>query len=470
MTELTTETVVIGAGPGGYVAAIRLGQLGRPVTLIEKGAWGGVCLNVGCIPSKALIHATKLVEKIRHGGEMGLSVEGLFVDLGRLQEWKNGIVKKLGKGVKSLVSSAGAELLPGKARLTDPHTVVVQARKTGEETTVRFRQAILATGSRPIEIPGFPFDGRRVLNSSHALALTTVPESLLVVGGGYIGLELGMVYARLGSKVTVVEMLDGLLPGIEPDLVPVVARKLRKMGVTVHLRAKALGFEETNGRCVVALDMPKGQTTVEAEKILVTVGRKPVLDGLGLEQLDLERTGDGFLKVDAQRRTSRPHIYAIGDITGQPMLAHKASHEGIVAAEHIAGRSVAFDPVAIPAVVFTDPEIASTGLGEEQARALYDDVVVGKVPFAAIGRALTTGDTDGFCKVIADRASGALLGVHIVGNGASDLISEGTAALELGGTVEVLGHIIHPHPTLSEALKEAAEAALGRAIHVPNRR
>jgi dihydrolipoyl dehydrogenase len=461
---MKTEVLVIGAGPGGYVAAIRAAQLGKKVVVVERDRPGGVCVTVGCIPSKALIGVSKLVDKVQAASEMGVSVDGLRVDLARMQAWKEGVVKKLVGGVGFLMKGNGVESRAGEAKFISPH-----AARVGDET-VEFDHCIIATGSRPMQIPGFAFDGERVIDSTGALALGELPQRLCVIGGGYIGLELGTMYARLGSRVTIVEMLDQLLPGTDPDLVAPVARKLKKRDVAAHLKSRALGFEGGVGELRVRIATPEGETAVECDRVLVSVGRQPLSDGIDLDKAGVVRDAKGFIPVDQRRRTNVPHIYAIGDVAGQPMLAHKAFKDGEVAAEVIAGHDSVFDPKCIPAVVFCDPEIATAGMQEPEARAAGRDIVVGKFPFSALGRALAAGETDGFIKIIGDKQSRAALGVHIVGPNAGDLISEAALALEMGALLPDIGLTIHPHPTLPEGIMEAARAALGEAIHALNKK
>jgi dihydrolipoamide dehydrogenase len=370
--------------------------------------------------------------------------------------------------VAQLLKRNGAETMMGAATFKDTHSLVVKGRE-GEET-VRFDQAVVATGSRPFFLKGFEPDGEVVVGSRQALAFTEVPERLLVIGGGYIGLELGIAWAKFGTKVTVVEMMDTLLPGSPKELSKVVERRIRKLGVEVHLNTPARALERGKGKAVLkASDREGAERTFEADRVLVTIGRKPNTEGLGLEAAGLKTDPRGFLPVDGRRCTSAGHIWAVGDVAGEPMLAHKGSKEGIVAAEAIAGHPVAWDPVAIPAVIFTDPEIAYVGLTEEQAKEKGHQTVVGKFPFQASGKALALDETDGFVKVIGDSSSGLLLGVQIVGPEATDLISEACLALEMGARLEDVGFTMHPHPTLGETLMEAAEAALGRAIHQLNR-
>jgi dihydrolipoamide dehydrogenase len=460
------QAIVIGAGPGGYPCAIRLAQMGVKTLIIEKENWGGVCLNVGCIPSKALITAAKRYEEITHANTMGIRVDGLVsVDMGALQGWKDSVVKKLTGGVAQLLKGNGADRVIGTARLVGPNRVAV--RTESGETVYEADHVVLATGSRPIEIRGFSYADARVLDSTKALALSEVPRSMVVIGGGYIGLELGSVYAKLGTKVTVVEGTDGLLPGFDPDATKLIARNLKKAGVETLLSHKALGWEAIENGVRVSVEGASGPRTIDADYVLVTVGRRPNTEQLGLEDLGITMAGP-FVAVDEQRRTSAPWLFAIGDVAGQPMLAHKATHEGEVVAEVIAGHDVKYDARVVPAVVFTDPEVAVAGMMEHEAAA-KGAIKVGKVPFAAIGRALTTGETEGFFKVVIDAASHRVLGVTIVGSHASDLISEAALALELDAEALDIGLTIHPHPTLGEGVMEAAKAALGEAVHVMNR-
>ncbi|HEY1555305.1 MAG TPA: dihydrolipoyl dehydrogenase [Kofleriaceae bacterium] len=474
MAEQRFDAVVIGAGPGGYPAAIRLGQLKVKTCIIEREYMGGVCLNVGCIPSKAVIHASKMYDKVSHLDEIGIAVATKpTLDMGKLQAWKGGVVGKLTGGVRTLLKGNGVEIVEGTAKLDKPgadgHRITVALKGGGTQTIVA-KNVVLATGSRPTEIPGFKIDQQRIIDSTGALALDQVPKRLVVIGGGYIGLELGMVYAKFGSKVTVVEALPRVLASMDKECVAVVERKLRKMGVEVLVETKAKSWEDKGDRAVLTVELKDGKTAqLDADKILLSVGRRPNSENLGLDAAGVvvER---GYVKADDRLRTNVAGIYAIGDLIGGMMLAHKATHEGEVVAEVIAGHKAAMDVRTIPAVVFTDPEIASTGLTEDEAKAKgHAQVKVGKFPFAALGRALSVNDTDGFVKVVVDGKTGELLGLHIVGNGASDLISEGALAIEMGAVADDLRLTIHPHPTLSEAVMEAAAAALGEAVHVINR-
>ena len=473
MPEQRFDAVVIGAGPGGYPAAIRLGQLKVKTAIIEREYIGGVCLNVGCIPSKAVIHAAKMFDKLGHSEDIGISIPGKPVlDMARLQAWKGGVVGKLTGGVRTLLKANKVEIFEGNATLGKPgpdgHRITVKSA-SGEQTILA-KNIVIATGSRPIEIPGFKIDQNRVIDSTGALALTAVPPRLIVIGGGYSGLELGMCYAQFGSKVTVVEALPRLLGTMDRDCVAVVDRKLKKMGVEVMVDTKAKAWEDKGDRAVLTVELKDGKAAaIDADKILLSVGRRPNSENLGLEQAGVT-VARGFIVADDHLRTNVPGIYAIGDVIGGMMLAHKATKEGEVVAEIIAGHEAAFDVRAIPAVVFTDPEIASTGLTEDEARAKgHAELKIGKFPFAALGRALSVNDTEGFVKVIADGKTGELLGVHIVGNGASDLISEASLGIEMGAVADDLRLTIHPHPTLSEGVMEAAAAALGEAIHIVNR-
>lgn len=456
-----TEVLVIGGGPGGYVAAARAAGLGKDVTLVEMNELGGTCLQVGCIPSKAIISVASLAQKVREGEERGLVAPGLQVDLQKLQAWKQKVIGRLTQGVAFQMKQAQVNVVRGKARFEGPRDVVVEGPDGTQAFT--FQYCIIATGSVPVELRHLPFDGERVINSTGALALTELPRHLVVVGGGYIGVELGIAYRKLGSQVTIVEMMDQLLPGTDPDLVGVLMRKLRKLGVEVHLGARAGGMTAEGLQVTLAGGQ---EITLAADRVLVAVGRRPYTEGLNLEAAGVQVDPRGFIPVDAQCRTNVPHIFAIGDVTGGVLLAHRASHMGIVAAEVIAGQPSACDWVSVPAVVFTDPEIAYVGLTEQQAREQGYDVAVSKFPFTAIGRALTLAEPDGLVKVVADKATGAVLGVQMVGPEVAELIGEAALALEMGATVEDIARTIHPHPTLSEGIMEAAQSIFfGKGLH-----
>jgi dihydrolipoamide dehydrogenase len=464
--KIRVEALVIGAGPGGYVAGIRLGQLKKKALVVERDKPGGICLNVGCIPSKALINAAKIFDKVRHGADIGILADNLRVDMAKMQAWKGEVVAKLTGGVRSLLKANGCDYRTGTARFVSRNTVEL-VEKTGK-VTIEADHIVIATGSRPIEIPGFKFDGNRIVDSTGALDFSSVPERFVVIGGGYIGIEIGTLYAKLGSKVTVVEALPGILAGNDPEIVQLVARKLKKLGVEVLTGAKAKSWAEKDGRAVVTVEVDGKDATVEADKVLVAVGRRPNSEGLGLEEIGV-KIERGFVPVDRQLRTDVPGIYAIGDVAGQPMLAHKASHEAEVVAEVIAGHQAAMDVRCIPAVIFSDPEVATAGLTAAEAGQRGRTVKVGKFPFAALGRAIANADTDGFVKVVVDAASKEVLGIQVVGNGASDIIAEAALAIEMGAVADDLSLTIHAHPTLPEAIMEAAKASLGEAIHIQNR-
>ncbi len=466
-----TNTVVIGAGPGGYPCAIRLAQLGVDVVVVEKAELGGVCLNVGCIPSKALISASKLVEQVQHASTMGIHVDNVRVDLREMIDWKSTIVNKLTSGVGSLIKGNGGRVVRGTARFTSASTLVVDS--ADGQTTITFDHAVIATGSRPSAIPGFAFDGVHVVGSTEALAFDTLPASMAVIGGGYIGMEMGGVYQRLGTDVTVVEYADRILPGFAADLVRPVAKRFKRGGGTVLAKTRAVSWKPGPGGrgCELTVeDRASGETrTLEVDVILMTVGRTPTSQGLGLEALGLATDARGFIEVDGEQRTAVANIFAIGDVAGEPMLAHKATKEGEVAAEVIAGKPAAFDSVGVPAVVFTDPEIASVGLSEQAAKDAGHRVRVGKFSFGANGRALSLNEGEGFVRAIIDADTQVVLGVEAVGPEVSNLIAEAGLALEMGAVADDIGLTIHAHPTLSEAIMEATNAALGHAIHAMNR-
>ncbi len=466
MSTVKYSAVVLGAGPGGYPCGIRLGQLGVKTLVIEREYWGGVCLNVGCIPSTALITAGKRVEEIAHADVMGIEVPGKpIVHMDKLQAWKQSVVNKLTGGVRTLLKANKVDMMVGAAEFTGPKTLAVTTAEG--VVTVEADNIVIAVGSRPIEIPGFSFKDRRVLDSTKALALDEIPRRLAVIGGGYIGLEMGMMYAKLGSEVTVVEAADQVLPGFDPDVVKLIERKLKKDKIKVFTKSQALGWEEGDGGATLRYRGPDGEKSVDVDYILVTVGRRPNTDTCKLEATGVAMEGR-FIKTDSQLKTTVPGVFAIGDCTTGLMLAHKASHDGEVAAEVIGGHNAHNVAKTVPAVVFTDPEIATAGLMEHEAKAKGYEVKVGKVPFAAIGRALTTGDTDGFIKVIVDKSNDRVLGVTICGPHASDLISEAALAVEMDCEALDIGLTIHPHPTLGEGIMEAAKAAIGQAIHVVN--
>ena len=471
MANRTCDVVVLGSGPGGYGCAIRLGQLKQKVICVEKEEVGGVCLNWGCVPSKALIAASHTYEKVKdHGATMGILTKGIEVDSNKMQDWKDGIVKKLTGGVRGLFRGNGVELVIGNGRVTGPLTIEVKTKEGGTETIEATKAIVIATGSSTIEIPTFKFDGKQIIGAKEAVSLRQVPKRMLVIGGGVIGLELGMVYQKLGAEITVVEATAGLLPGVDPECTAVVEKRIVKHGGKIIKNAKATGYEKSSdGSLAVKVDMGDGKfDTIVTDVVLVAVGMRPNGAGVGLEEIGV-KVERGFVPTDNVGRTNVKTVFAIGDVSGMPMLAHKATKEGEVIAEVIAGHKAAKDWVSIPAAIFTDPEIAMAGLTEAQAKEKGIEVKVGKFPFAALGRAMAVNETEGFFKVVADKKTNELLGVHIVGPEASDLISEGALALEMHAFLEDIGMTIHPHPTLGEGMMEAAMNGLGHAIHILNR-
>ncbi|MBI4863266.1 MAG: dihydrolipoyl dehydrogenase [Candidatus Riflebacteria bacterium] len=462
------QVAVIGAGPGGYVAAIRLAQLGRDVILIEEAPeLGGVCLTEGCIPSKALIHAANLVEATRHCGEMGVVVTGVTLDMPRLVAWKDRIVARLTDGVRGLCSKNGVQVVRGRARLTGQRKLRV--RGADGDRVVEFEQVVIATGSLPLFPEELKPDGSFVVGSREAVSVAKVPGQLVVVGGGYIGLELGAVFAKLGSRVRLLEALPVLLPRADPEVVAVLTRRMTSLGMELHLGCRALGVERGAPGKVHVQDARGERLTLEADLVLVASGRMPNVSDLGLESTGVALDDRGFVKVNARMETSVPGVYAIGDVVGGPLLAHKAYREAKVAAQVIARKPSAFDNVVVPAVIYTDPEIAWAGLTEAEAREQGHQVVTGRFPFGASGRALTLDAPEGFVKTVADASTQRILGVQIVGAEASELIAEAALAIEMGAFLDDLAQTIHPHPTLSEGLLESVDAALGEAIHIANR-
>jgi dihydrolipoamide dehydrogenase len=462
------HVVVIGAGPAGYVCAIRLAQLGQRVTVVEKDYLGGTCLNVGCVPSKAMIAAGALLERMHEAKTMGITVEGVKLDLARLVAWKGEVVGKLTGGVAGLLKNHKVEHVVGTGRIQDGRTVKVTT--PDGERTLECDDIVLATGSVPMAIPGFELDGKRVWSSTEALAPDRVPAHLLVIGGGYIGLELGFLYRKLGSQVTVVEFTEGALPGQDRDCVRVIERSLKQSKIKLITKTAAKGYEAQGDKLFVKVESQGKADTIECDQILCTVGRKPYSDGLGLDKVGLKVDQRGFLAVDKQMRTSVPNVYAIGDLAGQPMLAHKGSKEGLVAAAVIAGQKDEYDARCVPAVIFTSPEMASVGLQEDEARKQGREVVVGQFPFAANGRALSLMEGDGFVKVVADAKTDEVLGVHMVGPEVTELVAEAALAIEMGATTEDIARTIHAHPTLPEAVMEAAEAVHKMAVHIFQRK
>jgi dihydrolipoamide dehydrogenase len=471
------HVVVIGAGPGGYAAAFYAADLGMKVSLIDPAENpGGVCLYRGCIPSKALLHVAKLVEEAKHAEAWGVKFAAPAIDLNRLRGFKEKVVNQLTGGLGQLSKQRKISYMRGTAGFRDAHMLEITA-EDGKKSTLGFDYAVIATGSRPATVPGISIDSPRLMDSTGALELPDVPKSLLVVGGGYIGLELGSVYAALGTKVTVVEMTAGLLPGADRDLVNILAKRIEKISEAVLLDTKVVSMKEVGQGIAVTFegeglgpstgsgqgDRPKEQTF---DRVLVSIGRRPNGAVPGLDKTRVKVSQRGFIEVDEKLQTAEPSIYAIGDVVGEPMLAHKASHEGRVAIEAIAGEKVAFEPLAIPAVVFTDPELAWCGLTESDAQKQGRKVTVARFPWAASGRALTLDRTDGLTKLLIDPETTRILGVGIVGPGAGELIAEGALAIEMGVNATDLKMTIHPHPTLSETLMESAEVFFGHATHV----
>jgi dihydrolipoamide dehydrogenase len=466
MEPIQTDIVVVGAGPGGYAAAFYAADLGRKVLLVERDPrLGGVCMNRGCIPSKALLNASHMITAAKESAHRGISFGEPTIDLDRLRAWKDGILEKLGSGITSLAKMRGVEVVHGRAHFEDSSTLRIET--AAGQQYVRFQTAIIAAGSRPALPKAFDLGNPRVMTSTEALEIADIPAKLLVVGGGYIGMELGTVYASMGSEVTVVEAAEAILAGADPDLARPVAAYAKKAFKEVRLKAKVLEMKTAGKQIKVTIEFNGQKLEEYYDRVLVSVGRVPNGGDLGLENTLVQRDERGFIKVDERMATTDPKIYAIGDIAGGIMLAHKASKEARIAVENIAGESGAVNrDYLIPAVVFTDPEVAWVGLTETEAKAKGITVQVAKFPWGASGRALTYDRTDGLTKLIIDPETERVLGVGIVGHGAGELIGEGTVAIEMGATVHDLANIVHPHPTLSETVMEGAEVFFGHATHV----
>ena len=456
------DVLVVGAGPGGYVAAIRAAQLGKTVLCVDKDEVGGVCLNRGCIPSKALISAAHQYESASKSEAMGILAENVKLDFAKVQAFKDSIVQKQTGGIRSLFKGNKVEFLKGEVFFVLENVVSVSNEEDGQR--FKFTRCIVATGSRPIELKAFPYGGR-ILSSTEALQLAEVPKRLVVIGGGYIGVELGQTFAKFGAEVTILEGSSSILPGFETDLTRPVSRSLKNAGVQIVTDALAEKADQTDSDVTVTYTVNGEQHQVTADYVLVTVGRRPNTDNIGLDTIGVKMTERGLIEIDKQCRTSVPNIYAIGDIVEGPALAHKASYEGKVAAEVIAGEPSQIDYKVVPSVCFSDPEIASVGLGEKEAKEQGMEVVSGKFNYAPNGRAQTMNATDGFVKIVAEKATGLVVGAHIVGEQASNLIAEMALAIEMGATLEDVALTIHAHPTLGELTMEAAEVALGRPIH-----
>jgi len=462
-----TQVAIIGAGPGGYPAAFLAADLGLEVTMIDpEDNPGGVCLYRGCIPSKALLHSAKVISEAEHLRNLGITFNKPKIDLDKLRSWKDNVVEKLVGGLGQLSKQRKIAYIQGRATFLDSHTLEI-TKEDGSTSELKFEYAVIATGSRPAEIPSFPNESKLLLNSTSALDLPEIPKTMLVVGGGYIGLELGTVYAALGSKVSVIEMTSGLMQGADRDLVRVLQKSSEPIYESIMLNTKVVEMKELSKGIKVTVE---GEGIEEREltfdKVLVSVGRRPNSENLGLENTEVQIDDKGFIKIDEQRRTSERHIFAIGDVAGEPMLAHKATHEGRVVAEVIAGKDVAFEPNAIPAVVFTDPEIAWCGLTETEAKEKGIKVKVARFPWGASGRATTLDRNDGVTKLIIDPETDRILGMGIVGPGAGELIAEGVLAIEMGALASDLELTIHAHPTLSETVMESAEVYYGLSTHM----
>lgn len=467
MAEATCSLLVVGAGPGGYAAAIRAGQLGIDTIVVETADPGGTCLNCGCIPSKALIHAADVYTSVTRNSaadtELGIHCDNPRIDLATTMAWKNRIVKRLTSGIDHLLAKAGVRKIRGWARFLDGKTVTIDGADLDTPLLVRAEHVILANGSRPMELEGLKFGGR-VISSTEALALTAVPDRLVVVGGGYIGLELGTAFSKFGAQVTVVEAADQLLPSFDADLVSPVTHRLKRLGISVLTGTQAKAIT-SSGTALETISNDGSTGELPAECVLVTVGRRPLVEGWGLEELDLRRNGP-FVDVDERCRTSMTGVFAVGDLTGEPMLAHRAMAQGRLAAEVIAGKRRAWDRVSIPAVVFTDPEIVTVGLSPKEASAASMEIIEGKFPYTASGRAMSTADSDGFVRILARADNHVVIGIEGVGTGIAELSASFSLALEMATRLEDLAETIHAHPTRSEALQEAALQALGTGLHL----
>jgi dihydrolipoamide dehydrogenase len=469
--EHQVDVAVVGAGPGGYHAAIRLAQLGKKVICIDRDEVGGVCLNWGCIPTKALLHVGEVIRHIERAGTLGLKVPKAEVERETVAKYKDDVVNANVNGVKTLFKANGVEFLRGEATFTKPTELIVK-RQDGGSDRITANEIVIATGSAPVDVKAWPRDGDAIVNSDDAVRLARIPKQLLVIGGGVIGLEFATVYGRMGAKVLVVEMMPQILTGTDGEIGKTLGRILKKQGIEIMLNTK-VGTLEKHGKIVRATLNGEGtggkDETRELDTVLVAVGRRPVTDNLGLKAAGLDVDERGFIAADRQQRTKVANIFAIGDVTGAPLLAHRAMKQGVIAAEVINGdRSAAFDPVAVPNCIYTDPEVATVGLSEDEAKAGGYEVRIGKFPLAASGRARTMNESEGLIKLVADAKTDLLLGMHIVAPQAESLIGEGLIALEMGATLEDIGLSVHPHPTFTEGIMDAAEAAHGKAIHIIN--
>ncbi len=460
------DVIVIGSGPGGYHAAIRAAQLGQKTACIEKEYVGGVCLNVGCIPTKALLHASEVLREAKHASSFGINFGQPEINIQALNKWKNKTVTKLTGGVKSLLKSNGVDLIMGQATLKDTQKVSVSGSKGDKELVAK--KIILATGSEPVSIPGFEVNNETIIDSTGALALDEVPKRFLAIGGGAIGLEFADIYNALGAEVTVAEFMEHIVPASDSDATKELQKALKAKGITIKTKTKALSQKKTDAGIEVVLESEGQKETIVVDKILVAVGRKPRGKNLGLEAMGVHVDEHGYVPVNEHMQTTIPTIYAIGDLARQPLLAHKAMKEGLVAAEHASGLTSAYDTI-VPSVVYTSPELASVGMSELEAKEAGRKLRTGIFPLAASGRAMTLGVKSGLIKVVADEESDTLLGFHMVGPNAGDIVSEATLALEMGATLEDIALTQHAHPTIAESLMEAAEVAHGKAIHIANK-
>ena len=460
---IEADITIIGGGPGGYVCAIRAGQLGLKTVLVEADKIGGECLNYGCIPSKSLITVSKLYDKVRDAEKFGLISTGLRVNFSQMQKWKSEVVSKLVSGVEGLLKGNHVTVLMGRAQLSSKDTVKVTTQGGVEE--VHSKNIVIATGTKTSQLPGLEPDGQLVIGSKEGLDLQEAPRRMLIVGGGAIGLEFASMFQKFGSAITVVEIMDQLLPGTDPEVVRVVQRKMEKAGIKIHLKSKVAKVVRAGSAAKVDVETPEGHVEIEADKVLVSVGRKPRTDDLNLDAVGVRVDQRGFIVTDSKMTTSVPGVFAIGDVRGPPMLAHKASKEGVVAAEVAAGLPAAADWAVVPDAVFCDPEVASVGMTEQKAVEAGFKVNRSRFQFAALGRALSAGEPEGFVKIVSKADDGLVLGVQIVGPEASNLISEVALAIEMGATVEDIALTIHPHPTLPEAIMEASETAAGHPVH-----
>lgn len=458
------DAAVIGSGPGGYVAALRLAQLGRKTVLIEKDRLGGECTNYACIPSKALLHVAKILDYAEKAVKYGVKLRVESINVDDLRKWRDSVVNSLSGGIKFLCDNYGVDVVQGEARLRSGREIEVRGDSLIK--SISASNIVLATGSRPIQLRGLEYDGETVIGSREAMEVREVPRRLLIIGGGVVGVEAATLYSRLGSEVTIVEMMPQLLPGTDSEVARFMEKSLTQRGVRVLTNSRVESMSRRGGGASIIVASRDGRVTLEAEKVLVAVGRKPASEGLELIGVDLDEKG--HVKVDKSMRTRSPGVYAVGDLVGPPYLAHKAMRQGKVAAEAVAGRASEFDSTYVPSVIYSDPEVVSVGLTEDEAKA-RGQVLVGRFPLSASGRARTMDEANGFVKVIADAGDGRLLGVHMVGYGVSELAAEAVMTLEFMATLDDVETIIHPHPTLSEALLEAVEAARKRSIHIYQR-